>query len=144
MRESFELSLPRIPQSAWQSIFLILRRVVSAPGLLPTPEFSPEGRTLATYLASAEHDLCGKPIPPPLKCHSAGIGTSVPTGNTDACRRSDCASRREPATELWANASWAWWPNLALDAHAVDPGYSGEITEDQRSRAICRRWTVAE
>src|SRR5437667_12023028 len=33
---------------------------------------SPDGRTLATYLASALHDLCGKPIPAPLKCHSVG------------------------------------------------------------------------
>src|SRR5205814_2616584 len=33
----------------------------------------------------------------PLKCHSVG-GTSVPTGSTGACRQTDCASRREPAT----------------------------------------------
>ena len=36
-------------------------------------------------------------IPAPLKCHSVGRGTSVPTGSTGACRRTDCASRREPA-----------------------------------------------
>ena len=34
----------------------------------------------------------------PLKCHNAGRGTSVPTGNTDACGWSDCVSRTEPAT----------------------------------------------
>jgi len=45
-------------------MFLILRRV----GIE-----SPEGKTLATYLAAALHDLCGKPIHAPLKCHSAGI-----------------------------------------------------------------------
>jgi hypothetical protein len=43
----------------FDSIFLILRRVVSAPGLFPTllPELPPEGGTLATYLVSALHDL---------------------------------------------------------------------------------------
>src|SRR5215472_12554660 len=59
---------------------------------------SPEGRTLATYLTSALHELCGKPIPAPLQCHSVGRGTSVPIGNTDACRWTDCVSGREPAT----------------------------------------------
>ena len=57
---------------------------------------SPEGRTFATDLASALHDRCGKPIPALLKGHSAG-GTSVPTGNTGACRRTDCVSRTEPS-----------------------------------------------
>src|SRR5215472_16372852 len=52
------------------------------PGIPPVPL---KGRTLATYLPSASHDLSGKPIPAPLKCHSAGRGTSVPTENTDAC-----------------------------------------------------------
>ena len=41
-------------------------------------------RLLGTYLASALHDLCGKPIPVRLKGHSADRGTSVPTGNTEA------------------------------------------------------------
>src|SRR5215472_5351552 len=51
-----------------------------------------------TYLASALHALCGEPIPAPLKCRSVGRGTSVPTGNTDACRWTEDASRTEPAT----------------------------------------------
>ena len=37
-------------------------------------------------------------VPALLNCHSVGSGASVPTGNTDACKRADCASRREPAT----------------------------------------------
>src|SRR5215469_8101476 len=49
--------------------------------------------------------LCGKPIPAPLKCHSAGRGTSVPTENTDACRRTDCASRTETATVVFSRAT---------------------------------------
>jgi hypothetical protein len=70
----------------FDSVFLILGRVVSAPGCSHPPSRAPpEGRTLATYLASALHDVCGKPIPAPLKCHSAGRGTSVSTENTDAC-----------------------------------------------------------
>ena len=40
----------------------------------------------------------GAKILVPLRSHSVGRGTSVPTGRTDACRRTDCASRREPAT----------------------------------------------
>src|SRR5215472_4517135 len=68
------------------------------PGIPPVPL---KGRTLATYLPSASHDLSGKPIPAPLKCHSAGRGTSVPTENTDACRWSDYVSRREPAAATY-------------------------------------------
>ncbi len=66
------------------SIFLILRRVGVGTRIDPTllAEF-PRRQNLATYLAAASHDLCGKPIPAPLNCHSAGRGTSVPTGNTD-------------------------------------------------------------
>jgi hypothetical protein len=81
-------------------IFLILRRVGAGTKIVPTllPEAPRRGRTLATYLASALRDLCGKPIPAPLKCHSVDRGTSVPNENTDACRWSDSASRREPAT----------------------------------------------
>ena len=71
----------------------------------PCFQSSPVGRTLATYLPSGLHDLCGKPIPAPLKCHSAGRGTSVPTGNTEACRWTDCASRREPATVVFSRAT---------------------------------------
>ena len=41
-------------------------------------------------------DLRGTPIPAPSECHGVGRGTSVPTGNTDACRRSDCAGRSPP------------------------------------------------
>src|SRR5215472_16942936 len=59
---------------------------------------SAESSTLTTYLPCAFRDLCGKPIPAPLKCHSAGRGTSVPSGHTDACGWPDCVSRREPAT----------------------------------------------
>src|SRR5215469_7642229 len=64
----------------------------------PASRARSEDRTLARYLAFALHDLCGKPIPAPLKCHSVGRGTSVPTGNTDACRWTEDASRTEPAT----------------------------------------------
>src|SRR5215469_8914170 len=39
--------------------------------------------------ASALHDLRGTTIPAQLKCHSVGRGTTVPTGNSDACRRTD-------------------------------------------------------
>ena len=58
---------------------------VSSPvlrGLAP----SNGGGLLGRYLAAALHDLCGKPIPALLECHSVGTGTSVPTENTDACR----------------------------------------------------------
>ena len=69
--------------SPFDSIFLILRRVVSAAGLFP-PCFpsSPEGKALATYLAWALRDLCRKPIPAPLKCHGGGRGTSVRISTT--------------------------------------------------------------
>lgn len=43
-------------------------------------------------------DLRGTPMPAPLHCHSVGTRTSVPTGNTGACRQTECASRREPVT----------------------------------------------
>lgn len=46
----------------------------------------------------AQHYLRGTPIPVPLKCHSVGKGTRVPTGYADACGRTGCAPRREPAT----------------------------------------------
>jgi hypothetical protein len=65
----------------------------------PTSQVA-EGTTLATYLASALYDLCGKPIPAPLKCHSAGRGTSVPTENTDAWRpfgSGGCHASEQPA-----------------------------------------------
>jgi hypothetical protein len=60
---------------------------------LPASRVPSQGRTLATHLASALHDLCGKPIPAPLKSHSVGRGTSVPTENTGACRRTDSLVR---------------------------------------------------
>ena len=70
--------------SPFDSIFLILRRVGVCTRIDPTllAEF-PRRQNLTTYLAAALHHLCGKPIPAPLNCHSAGRGTSVPTGNTD-------------------------------------------------------------
>ena len=73
----------------FDSIFLILRRVGVGARVVSTllPEFPPRVKASATYLASALRDLCGKPIPAPLRCHSVGRGTSVPTGNTDACGR---------------------------------------------------------
>jgi hypothetical protein len=46
----------------------------------------------------ARHWPCPRRFTTRLKCHSVGRGTSVPTGNSDACRRTDCASRRKPAT----------------------------------------------
>jgi hypothetical protein len=91
---------PLCDLNPFDSVFLILRRVGGGTKVVPAPlrEFpcSPEGRTFATDLASALHDRCGKPIPALLKGHSAG-GTSVPTGNTGACRRTDCVSRTEPS-----------------------------------------------
>jgi len=58
---------PLCDLNPFDSVFLILRRVGVGTG--PS---CPEGRILGTHLASALHDLCGKPIPAPLKCHSVG------------------------------------------------------------------------
>ena len=65
--EALPTSPSRIPQ----------RRALSCSAL--ASRVPVEGRTFARYLPSALHDLCGRPIPAPLKCHSVGRGTSVPT-----------------------------------------------------------------
>ena len=73
---------PLCDLNPFDSIFLILRRVVSAPRLFPRcfPS-SAEGKALATYLPTALHDLCRKPIPAPLKCHSVGRGATAPAAS---------------------------------------------------------------